>query len=58
MDPDEIAECLLNPKNRVLKQITINDIKEAEEALVTCMGTDASLRRQFIEENAYKVNNK
>ena len=55
MDPSELAETVLNFENRTLKKITINDIKEAEDALRICMGTDAASRREFIEENAYKI---
>jgi len=57
MDPQQLTETVLNPAQRVLKRITINDALKAEEALRICMGLDASLRRKFIEENAYLLNN-
>lgn len=55
MDPDELWQTILDPTNRVLKQITITDVEKAEQALSMCMGSDVAPRRQFIEDNAYKV---
>lgn len=55
MNPEELGETVLNPENRILKQITIEDAKEAEESLQICMGTEVAPRRKFIEENAYLI---
>lgn len=55
MSPEELWQTILDPEHRTLKQITIDDVKDAEEALAVCMGNDVGPRRQFIEENAYKV---
>lgn len=56
MDVSQIRETVLDPTKRTLKRITINDALKAEEILKICMGTDAALRRKFIEENAYLIN--
>lgn len=56
MDPDQLTESTMSPKTRTLKQITMNDAKEAAESFEILMGKDASLRRTFIEANAFKAN--
>ena len=53
MGPQEVKETLVDPKTRTLKQITIEDAKEAAEIFEILMGKDAQLRKQFIEENSY-----
>ena len=57
MDPEQLAETVLDPRTRTIKQITIEDAERAMQALQVCMGKDASARRSFIEENAHKVSN-
>ena len=57
MDPEQLAETVLDPRTRTIKQITIEDAERAMEAMQTCMGKDAGARRNFIEENAHKVHN-
>ena len=56
MSVDEIKETILDPAKRTLKRILINDVLQAEKTLKICMGTDTSLRKKFIEENAYLIN--
>ena len=56
MNFSELNETVLDPAKRLLKRITINDALQAEETLKICMGSDAALRRKFIEENAYLIN--
>ena len=57
MNPDQLRDTTLSPEFRVLKKITVEDAEAAEKSLATCMGTDAAVRREFIEANADKVNN-
>ena len=55
MNPDELWQTILNPVNRTFKQITIDDAEGAEKMISVCMGSEVAPRRQFIEDNAYKV---
>lgn len=55
MNADELKETVLNPANRTLRRITIDDAKLAEESLEICMGQEVAPRRKFIEENAYSI---
>lgn len=55
MNYDELKETTMDPKTRILKRITISDIEEMIQSFNICMGSDAKLRRQFIEENAHNA---
>ncbi len=52
MNPEELWETTMNPQNRVLKQVTIEDAQEAHQVFDTLMGTDVSARKSFIQSNA------
>ncbi|MDO5564478.1 MAG: DNA gyrase subunit B [Eubacteriales bacterium] len=52
MDPKELWETTLNPDNRVLKQVEIEDAKEASKITQMLMGQEVSDRRDFIYEHA------
>ena len=52
MDPDETEETLINPENRIIKQITVEDVKAANELFETLMGQSASLRKEYIKEHS------
>jgi DNA gyrase subunit B len=55
MRPEELWETTLNPENRVLKQITIEDAKAAEELVRILMGLDPEERRRFITQNTKDI---
>lgn len=49
MDPDELYETTLNPANRIIRQITVDDAKNAEEMLELAMGSEVPPRKVWIE---------
>lgn len=55
MNADELWETTMDPKTRVLKQITIEDAQEADETFSTLMGEDVAPRKKFIQDNAKKA---
>ncbi|MEN8221636.1 MAG: DNA topoisomerase (ATP-hydrolyzing) subunit B [Acidobacteriota bacterium] len=57
MNPDQLWETTMNPENRTLLKVEINDFFESETIFDTLMGSDAFKRREFIEENALNVKN-
>jgi DNA gyrase subunit B len=57
MNPDQLWDTTLNPDNRTLLQVKINDESEAEQVFSTLMGGVVEPRRDFIQENALKVTN-
>lgn len=52
MNAEELWETTMNPANRVLKQVTIDDAAEANNVFDTLMGTDVAARKSFIQTNA------
>ena len=51
MNPDQLWETTMNPDNRVIVQIKIEDAERADEAFSILMGEQVEPRRQFIEKN-------
>ena len=52
MDADQLWETTLNPETRILRQIEIEDAKMASDVTSMLMGSDVSIRREFIYEHA------
>ena len=56
MDPEEMAETVMNPATRTLKQICMDDAAEAAKVFLELMGESVTPRKKFIEENAWRAN--
>ena len=56
MNPDQLWETTMNPDNRVIVQIKIEDAERADEAFSILMGEQVEPRRQFIEKTAKDAN--
>ncbi|WP_449387833.1 DNA topoisomerase (ATP-hydrolyzing) subunit B [Chryseobacterium lineare] len=52
MNPEQLWETTLNPENRILKQVTIDNAVEADSVFSMLMGDEVPPRREFIEKNA------
>ncbi|MBD5086942.1 MAG: DNA gyrase subunit B [Clostridiales bacterium] len=52
MNPEQLWETTLDPKNRSLMKVSIDDSAEAERLIVTLMGEGAEMRREYIFEYA------
>ncbi|MDO7977147.1 type IIA DNA topoisomerase subunit B [Oceanotoga sp. DSM 15011] len=55
MNPDQLWDTTMDREQRKMLKIKIEDLMMANEAIEILMGDDPSLRRTFIEENAYKI---
>ncbi len=52
MNPEELWETTMDPQNRILLQVTIEDAVQADRVFDILMGTDVSNRKSFIQSNA------
>jgi DNA gyrase subunit B len=56
MNAEELKETTMDPKNRILKQVTIADAVAADKVFDMLMGTDVPARKSFIQANAKFAN--
>lgn len=56
MNDHQLWDTTMNPENRTLKQVTIDNAAEADQIFAMLMGEDVGPRREFIEENATYAN--
>ncbi len=56
MDADQLWETTMNPDNRVLSQVRIDDAERADAIFTKLMGDEVSLRKSFIQTRAKNAN--
>jgi DNA gyrase subunit B len=55
MNNDELWDTTMDPQNRLLLQVTLDDAALADKTFTELMGEDVESRRKFIQRNAKDV---
>ena len=55
MDPEQLWSTTMEPKNRIMLRVTVDDAREAERAVANLMGTQVEKRKDFIQTHAKDV---
>ena len=57
MNPQQLWETTMNPENRTLLQVCLEDAVEADKIFTILMGDEVEPRREFIQKHAKEVTN-
>jgi DNA gyrase subunit B len=57
MNPEQLWETTINPENRIILQVTMDDAQKADETFTMLMGDHVAPRRRFIQTHASEVKN-
>ena len=57
MNPEQLWETTMDPANRTLVRIELEDAAKADEIFTILMGDEVEPRRQFIQDHAHEVVN-
>jgi DNA gyrase subunit B len=55
MDPDETEATLIHPETRIIRQVTVNDVKAADTIISQLMGDNAIYRKKLLKEHGHEA---